>query len=108
MNEFMEASPAKEVIPESNADVAEEYDLDTYYHDEMIPGHYVILNQQDSFEEAYQWQTSLRDMATRHLLATAAEIIVTMYTYLTLKITLKRSRSWKKPGCWSCLRMLIH
>ena len=53
MNDFMEASPidydTEEVVPQS----APSLDLDKYYHDEMAPGHYVVLKEHQSFEEAY-------------------------------------------------------
>lgn len=34
-------------------------DLDTYYHDEMTPGHYVILKKYNSFQEAYQYWSGI-------------------------------------------------
>ncbi|TDI65829.1 MAG: type IX secretion system membrane protein PorP/SprF [Bacteroidetes bacterium] len=52
---FMEAPPAEEGNSDGIPIPAEDYDLDTYYHDEMAPGHYVVLNKHDSFESAYQY-----------------------------------------------------
>jgi len=57
---FMEApisvEDKSEVTPDQKTP---SLDLDTYYHDEMAPGHYVVLNQLGSFEEAYQYWTDI-------------------------------------------------
>ncbi len=55
MNDFMEAAPksynTERIAPEPAASL----DLDTYYHDEMAPGHYVVLKEYPSFQEAYDY-----------------------------------------------------
>ena len=44
------------VQPQANV---EDLDMDTYYHDEMAPGHYVVLKEYQSFEEAYQYWSGI-------------------------------------------------
>lgn len=56
---FMEAAPGK-ADKEDVTNISEEnYDLEKYYHDELKPGHYVILKELDSFEEAYEYWTGI-------------------------------------------------
>lgn len=59
MNTFMKASPKEEDGEEGAPAPAVNLDLDTYYHDEMSPGHYVVLKQLDSFEEAYEYWSGI-------------------------------------------------
>lgn len=59
MNLFMEASPTTQDDNDARLVPTENYDLDTYYHDEMSPGHYVILNKKESFEAAYQYWANI-------------------------------------------------
>ena len=55
MNNFMEASPRKTDSLSDSEENEPSLDLDTYYHDEMSNGHYVVLQRHDSFEEAYEY-----------------------------------------------------
>jgi len=58
MNNFMEASPAEHL--QSPVSSQSNYlDLDTYYHDEMAAGYYVVLKKLDSFESAYEYWTDI-------------------------------------------------
>jgi hypothetical protein len=58
MHKFMEAAPAEyEQPPVSNQN--KNLDLDTYYHDEMEAGFYVVLKKLDSFDSAYQYWTDI-------------------------------------------------
>jgi len=52
---FMEAPMPSTEATELSTTPTENYDLDTYYHDEMEPAHYVILKEHDSFEQAYEY-----------------------------------------------------
>ena len=56
---FMEAPPIDQKTESVAPEPVQNFDLDTYYHDEMTPGHYVVLNEHDSFEEAYQSWTNI-------------------------------------------------
>jgi type IX secretion system PorP/SprF family membrane protein len=56
---FMEAPPTEEGNTDPIPKPAEDYDLDTYYHDEMAPAHYVILDKHDSFEGAYEYWANI-------------------------------------------------
>ena len=47
---FMEAPPINQNSESVAPEPVQNFDLDTYYHDEMAPGHYVVLQEHDSFE----------------------------------------------------------
>ena len=59
MDLFMEAPTPSENDRQTSAIPKEEFDLDTYYHDEMSPGYYVILKTHDSFEAAYEYWANI-------------------------------------------------
>ena len=56
---FMEAPLTEDGNSDPIPKPAEDYDLDTYYHDEMAPAHYVILDKHDSFEGAYEYWANI-------------------------------------------------
>lgn len=56
---FMEAPPREYDNQSEETAPVEDLDLDTNYHDEMLPGYYVVVKEHDSFEEAYESWTDI-------------------------------------------------
>jgi hypothetical protein len=56
---FIDAPLSQQSPDESAPTHTNTLDLNTYYHDEMAPGHYVILKKYDSFADAYQYWSGI-------------------------------------------------
>jgi type IX secretion system PorP/SprF family membrane protein len=62
VSDFMEAAPQEYHNEIPSPQPAVSLDLDTYYHDEMAPGHYVVIESYQSFQEAYDsWSGIVKD-----------------------------------------------